>query len=73
MKLTMTKNSTGNPMVTREEARAALAAASDEMKVALLQSMPASEYAMGLKHGRDIIERHFSHLLYPKIRQVSDE
>ena len=73
MKLTMTQNATRNPMVTRDEARAALAAATEEMKQALLQAMPASEYAMGLKHGRDIIERHFSHLLYPKIRQVSDE
>ena len=72
MKLTMTKNSTGNPMVTREEARAAFQAATDEIKAALRQTMRGSEYVIGMQHAQDILHRHFSRLLQPKKRTADN-
>jgi hypothetical protein len=72
MKITLDNNSTKNPMVTREEARASFQAATDEIKAALGQAMRGSEYAIGMQHAQGILHRHFSRLLQPKKRTADN-
>ena len=72
MNITTKQNSTKNPMVTRDEARAAFQAATDEIKAALGQAMRGSEYAIGMQHAQGILHRHFSRLLQPKKRTAEN-
>ena len=72
MKITLDNNSTKNPMVTREEARQAFQAATDEIKAALGQAMRGSEYAIGMRHAQGILHRHFLRLLQAKKRTADN-